>query len=283
MSREERKLTTPSHARPAARGARLASAEAGLTLIEVLVAVSLLGLLSAGIVMALQMSAGSWRDARERLTLDRKIANSNHLLHAQFAGMVPVLAQAPPSTGAPQAPFFDGEPDQMRFVSSYSLAAGARGQLQIVELNVQSASNGLRLILTESPFRGGLSVGRFAVGLDRVGERPRILFAPVTPRADSLIVADQLARCTFAYLREPRVPGQPAEWRTVWDDIQQIPSAVRIELEPNKPEARLQPVTIVAQVRARYAPPAGYGAQPQIDPRAIEVPNPRGGTMLVMP
>ena len=171
----------------------------------------------------------------------------------------------------------------MRFVSSYSLAAGARGQLQIVELNVQEATNGLRLVLTESPYRGGMSIGRYVVGMDRGRELPRILFAPVTPRSDSLIVADQLGRCTFEYLREPRTPTQPAEWRAVWDDLQQLPAAVRIVLEPAKPEARLQPVTIVAQVRARYAPPSGPGVQPYIDPRAIEVPNPRGGTMLVLP
>lgn len=259
------------------------TSESGLTLIEVLVAVSLLALLSTGIVTALQMSAGAWRDARERLTLDRKIANSNRLLHAMFAGMVPVLATPPPSVGAPPAPFFDGEPQQMRFISSFSLEAGARGQLQIIELNVQSAQSGLRLVLTQSPFRGGPSVGRYVVGVDRSSPEPRLLFRPVVPRTDSLIVADQLAAVSFEYLREGRTPRDPALWRTTWDDLQQIPAAVRVILQPAKVEARLQPVTIVAQVRARYAPPAGAGQQVQIDPRAVVVDGPGGRSTLVMP
>jgi prepilin-type N-terminal cleavage/methylation domain-containing protein len=263
----------------AGHGTRV-SPQAGLTLIEVVVAVSLLGLLSAGIVTALQMSAGSWRDVRERLTQDRRIANSNHLLHAMFAGMVPVLAQPPPSAGAPQTPFFHGDPQQMRFISSYSLEAGARGALQVIELNVQQGANGLRLILTQSPFLGGPSVGRFIVGLDRTAAEPLLLFRPVQPRADSLIVADQLASCSFEYLREPRTPSDPALWRVRWDDLRQIPAAVRVVLEPAQAEARLQPVTVVAEVRARYAPPAGNGQQAWIDPNAVIIEGPNGRRTL---
>lgn len=282
MSSQEHHSPT-AHSSPITVHSRRLRRDAGLTLIEVLVAVSLLGLLSAGIVTALQMSAGSWRDARERLTLDRKIANSNHLLHAMFAGMVPVLAAPPPSAGAPPAPFFHGEPQQMRFISSYSLEAGARGQLQVIELNVQQARNGLRLVLTQSPFRGGPSVGRYIVGVDSSAGAPRLLFRPVQPRADSLIVADQLAAVSFEYLREGRTPRDPALWRTAWDDMQQIPAAVRVILEPQKPEARLQPVTIVAQVRARYAPPAGSGQQAWIDPNAVVIEGPGGRQILASP
>lgn len=264
-------------------GAARLSGRAGLTLIEVLVAVSLLALLSTGIVTALQMSAGAWRDARERLTLDRKIANSNRLLHAMFAGMVPVLATPPPSAGAPPAPFFHGEPQQMRFISSFSLEAGARGQLQVIELNVQAAENGLRLVLTQSPFRGGISVGRYVVGVDRSSAEQRLLFRPVEPRADSLIVADQLAAVSFEYLREGRTPREPALWRAAWDDLRQIPAAVRVVLQPAKAEARLQPVTIVAQVRARYAPPGGNEGQPVLDRRAVVVEGPGGRSVLMVP
>ncbi|MEZ5396271.1 MAG: prepilin-type N-terminal cleavage/methylation domain-containing protein [Bryobacterales bacterium] len=131
-------------------------ADAGLTLIEILVAITLLALLSAGMMTALAMPARARSQARERLTLDRRIATANQLLYAQFAAVTPVLMQAPPAVGAPAAPFFHGEPQQMRFVSSYSIEAGPRGGLSIIELNVQ-AKNGLRLVLTESPYRGPLS------------------------------------------------------------------------------------------------------------------------------
>ena len=78
----------------------------------------------------------------------------------------------------------------MRFVSSYSLEAGVRAGLRIVELSVISGDEGRRLILNELPYRGPRSVGVFA--LQSVPERTsfsgrRIIFTPVRARADSLI------------------------------------------------------------------------------------------------
>lgn len=259
-----------------------ARSDAGLTLIEVLVAVTLLALLSAGMVTALSMSAGAWSDAREHLTLDRRIATANQLLYAQFAAVTPVLMQPPRSIGAPPAPFFHGEPQQMRFVSSYSLDAGPRGGLTIVELNVQNAKNGRRLVLTQSPYRGPASTGRFVVGVDREGPQGmRILYRPVQPRSDSLIVADQLATCTFEYQREPRGVGGVAEWLPVWGDVNQLPAAIRVRIEPAKTEPRLQPVTITAEVRARYAPPwaPGQVLAPQLGPDVEEIRTPNGTTL----
>lgn len=248
---------------------------AGLTLVEILVAVALLGVLSAGLLTLLETSAGAWSAARERLTLDRRVASANTLLHAVFSGVVPTLATPPPQASAPRAVFFHGEQNQMRFVSSYSTSEGVRGGLRIVELNVQRGANGLRLVLTESPYRGPLSVGRYITGVEPTQDnRTRLLFARVRPREDSLIVADSLSACEFSYLRQGRRPGDPSEWTPVWDDMQKLPEAVRVALEPDEPEARLQPVTIVAEVRAQYVPP-NQGPQPNLQEAEI-VQTPRG-------
>ena len=260
--------------------------EAGLTLIEILVAVTLLALLSAGMVTALSMSAGSWSQARERLTLDRRISTANQLLYAQFAAVTPVLMQPPAAVGAPPAPFFHGEPQQMRFVSSYSLDSGPRGGLTIVELNVQRAENGLRLVLTQSPYRGPVSAGRYAIGVEREGPNGlRILYSPVRPRSDSLIVADQLATCVFEYQREARSLADAAEWLPVWGDATQLPAAIRVRLAPAKAEPRLQPVAITAEVRARYAPPwtPGQGNAPRLGPDVEEVRTPNGTILRLRP
>ena len=232
----------------------------GMTLIEVLVAVVLLALLSSGLLTAFQISVGSWRDAKQRLAYDRRIATSNGLLHAQFAGIVPVIPQVI-AEGAPRqrGPFFHGEPGRMRFVSSYSITKGSRGGLQIVELMVAKGPKGLRLLLTQSPYLGPLSVGRFIVGGERTDRGLRPIFAPLRARADSLIVADQLASCDFIFLREARRGEERDEWIPVWDDLRQLPQAVRVEMRPLEQEARLQPVTIVAEVRARYGDDALLG------------------------
>jgi prepilin-type N-terminal cleavage/methylation domain-containing protein len=55
-----------------------------MTLIEILVAISLMGLLATAMVTALTVGSGSWQDARNRLTLDRRIATANEILYAEL-------------------------------------------------------------------------------------------------------------------------------------------------------------------------------------------------------
>ena len=237
--------------------AQRSSPTAGLTLIEVLVAVTLLALLAGALTLALQTAAASWKQGRQRLTLDRRTAVSNQILHAALANLAPVIALPPPGHG-PAAPFFHGEPNEMRFVSGYSSSDGRRGGLEIVELAVIEGPNGLRLTMTESPYRGPASVGRFVVGMipPADGLEERVDFLPVQPRPDSLIAADRLSRCTFSYLKRPRQPNAPAVWQPVWDGLVELPAAVRIAMEPAPDdEKRLRPVTVTAQLRVQPPPP----------------------------
>lgn len=253
-----------------AAGQRTRDPRAGLTLVEILVAVTLMGMLAVGMTTALSMGAGAWSDVRERLTLDRKIASSNQLLHAHFAAVTPITAQSPNArVGA--YPFFHGDPQEMRFVSSYSTTGGVRGGLRIVELNVMSGSGGKRLVLTESPYRGPLSVGRFITGAQPTQRGLRLTFSPVRPRKDSLIVADQLAEVSFAYRGEMLSPLQPPEWTSSWNDAQRMPIAIRVQMKPARREARLQPVSITGEVRTRFARPGAGGGGQFFDPRTMEI------------
>lgn len=227
-----------------------------MTLVETLVAFTLLGMFSLGLVTALQTGVGAWQESREAVALDRRIANANNLLHAELAGVVPVVAKPPPDRpDVPRFPFFHGGPEEMRFVSSYSLEAGVRSGLRVVELSVIAGREGLRLILNELPYRGPRSLGGFVLQAtpDPTSFSGRRLgFAPVRARADSLIAADRLLFCRFSYLRYPREREAPGEWIPVWDDLRRVPVAVRVELAPATVEAGLQPVTISAQIRAEY-------------------------------
>lgn len=232
--------------------------QAGMTLIEILVAVTLLGMLSIGLVTALQVAAGAWSSSRNARGQDRRIANANALLHAQFAGVTPVEPLIlRPGLAVPAGPFFQGEPTAMRFVSSYSMTEGVRGGLQIVELQTSPGQEGTRLILTQTPYQGPLSVGRFIVGAEPLPETQsfHVLFTPLVTRADSLIVADRLSEVRFSYLRGRRSPNEPDVWVPVWDQPQQLPQAIRVDLQALEDVGRLRPVAVVSEVRARYGRP----------------------------
>ena len=70
-----------------------------------------------------------------------------------------------------------------------------------------------------------------------------------------------LTSCSFSYLGEPR-RGRgrgvaPPTWKPAWEDDRRFPAAVRIEMVPTDEDAQLDPITLVAQVQVRYAPPGG--------------------------
>lgn len=236
----------------------------GMTLIEVLVAVALLSLLSAGLFTSLQIGATSWSTASQRLMLDRRVANANAILHSSFASIVPLEAEIPRERqiGLPQLLFFQGEPGSMRYVSSYSVTEGVRGGLRIVELQVSSAQNGVRILLNQLPYLGPLSAGSLVV--DRVSDpdfpRGRIIFEPIRAMPTSLIIVDELAACTFSYLRRPRRRDEPSLWLPYWGERDSLPAAIRVNLSPSSRDVRLLPVSITTAVRAEWVRGGGQGA-----------------------
>lgn len=228
--------------------------DAGLTLIEVMVAVTLLALLSVGIITALQIGAGSWMGTRERLTHDRRISSANQIFHSAFSGMVAMTAQPAPGGEArfPLTLFFQGEPQTMRFVSAYSVTAGNRGGLNVFELQVVDSDNGRRVLLNQFPYGGPYQAGELITGIEPLpdGSGRRLLFQAVEPRGSSLIVADELIDCDFRYLRQPLRSGEPPEWIEVWTDPRVLPLAVSVRLTPRAEQGRLLPVSITAQIPA---------------------------------
>jgi prepilin-type N-terminal cleavage/methylation domain-containing protein len=248
--------------------------ERGVTLIEVLIAVSLLSLLSAGMLTAMRVGLDAMNKSNERLIANRRVAGVERILEQQVAGFMPVIAQCMAAPEGPRQalPFFQGEPQAMRFVSTYSLGEAWRGTPQILEYLVIAGENGkgVRLVVNEIPYTGPLGVGLLCAGRTpdpALGVAvPR--FRPVEAGPRSFVLADKLATCRFAYL-EPAPPGGPVapgaaapppeRWRQNWI-ANAWPLGVRIEMEPLDPDpSRLQPVTVTAPVRVHRGTEIQYG------------------------
>lgn len=234
----------------------------GVTLIELLVAVSLLGLLMAGILTALHTGANAMERANSRLTDNRRLAGTARIIEQQIAGFMPVVAQCQSQVeGQPgaQLPFFEGGPFSMRFVSAYSLGEGWRGYPRILEFQIigGEAGRGVRLIVNEHLYTGPLSAGVFCLGtvFDETLGLQVPFFRPIAAGPSSFVLADRLAAAHFSYLTPPG-PQQPSEWVDRWI-LPRWPRAVRIELAPLEVDAvRLPPLSITAPVRVT-APPEG--------------------------
>ncbi len=135
---------------------------AGVTLVELLVAVTLFALLSVGMLYAFRIGLMAYSKTQTRLMDNRRVAGAQRILLQQLQNMVPVVAECGGAQGAPKTPFFQGEPQAMRLVSTFSLQGASRGLTQILEIFVtpDDTGTGVRLLVNEIPYAGPRSAGQ---------------------------------------------------------------------------------------------------------------------------
>jgi hypothetical protein len=227
----------------------------GVTLMELLVAVTLLSLLSVGMLFALRIGLNAYSRTQSRLMDNRRVAGAQRILEQELEGLVPVVAPcgAGMESGGTPAAFFQGQPQTMRLVSTFSLQGAWRGQPQILEIFVIPGSDGrgVRLVVNEIPYLGPVTAGRLCAGPGK--------FVPALAGPNSFVLADKLAFCRFAYLAQPPDLSLPPGWASLFPPPG-WPQGVRIEMAPLDPDpSSLQPISMVAPIRIHRSPEIPYG------------------------
>jgi prepilin-type N-terminal cleavage/methylation domain-containing protein len=211
----------------------------GVTLIELLIAISLLSLLSVGMLMALRVGLSALDKANSKLIANRRAASVQQILASQIAGLMPVFADCPaegPGMRPVRVPFFEGQAQAMRFVSSYSLEEAARGYPRILEFETIPGDpdvGGFRLIVNETLYSGPLSTGASCLALLPDPSQNGALtpqYRAIQAGPYSFVLADHIAFCRFFY--KERLPARaPESWVTEWR-LPRLPAAVRVEMAP---------------------------------------------------
>jgi hypothetical protein len=235
---------------------------------EVLIAVTLLGLLSAGMLTAMRVGFSTLGKTDAKLMENRRVAGAQRLLEQQLEGFIPVasLCKVNPDGPSPSADyryaFFQGEPQAMRFVSAFSLQQGWRGPAQILEIGVipGEEARGVRLIVNEIPYTRSLA-DLACIGQAPIPETNMTVpvFRPIEAGPRSFVLADKLEFCRFLYQEaEPGPPPQKYVWRNR-KVLPRWPEAVRIEMAPLAVDySRLQPISVTFPVRARRSMEVQY-------------------------
>jgi general secretion pathway protein J len=238
------------------------SAQRGVTLIEMVIAVTLMSLLSVGIVISLRVALSAMNKTDTKLMSNRRVASVERILQQQIAGIMPVAAECQSTGEAPPARvvFFQGDAATMRMASSFSLQEGSRGMSVMLEYQVipGEQEQGVRLVVNEHLYTGPRAAGLFCNGVapDPTTGMMATRYLPVQIGAGSFVLADKLAYCRFSF-REYILPAEP-KWLLRW--VRPVlPTAIRIEMAPLVPDAsRLQPVTLTLPVRVTRLPLEPY-------------------------
>jgi prepilin-type N-terminal cleavage/methylation domain-containing protein len=218
--------------------ARKRPAQRGVTLLELIIAISLVGLISAGMLTAMRTSLMTNEKVAARLTSNRQRMNLRQTIVRQLGGAMPVMGPCGGGTVA----LFQGTTQTLRFVSSFSLAEGSRGYPQMVEYRVVPGAAGSRLMVSEQPYTGPASAAPFCA--DGGAE-----FAPGD--ASAVIAADRLSRCEFSYLRPlQQFAFIDAQWEAEWNQPF-FPPAVKIEMASIDGAAEpLPPLSVTVNLHA---------------------------------
>lgn len=218
--------------------------EAGVTLMELMIAVSLVSFLSLGMLMAIRVGLSAMEKTNNRFLANRKVMSVQQILESQVGGVMPVLANCG-SRGGAQFVFFSGKPSTMRFVSTYSLEEASRGYPRVLAFEVVRGPLGMRLIVNEAVYPGPIGAGLQCTSLN--AGVPVFNDTGANPR--SFVLADKLAFCRLMY-RETLPAPELERWLPEWTVPDRMPSGIRIEMAPIDSEpARLQIQTLTIPVR----------------------------------
>ena len=178
----------------------------GFTLVELLVAIAILGILVTATAGSLSFGSHAWNAGIRRADHNENQRASFDYLRRQVLQLVPVSWQE----SSQKSLAFDGDEHQFRFVAP----APAAAELGMVTLNVQVSrpdSGTTELIIGVAPFDPG-SVG----------------WPASEPVASSLLYGDlENARITYFGVADT---DNAAQWHTSWrSDLPFLPQLIRIE------------------------------------------------------
>jgi general secretion pathway protein J len=179
----------------------------GFTLVELVVALSILGVLSLLLVNGLRVATRGWDAVDQRTT-------SAHQEHLALVFLQRQLELAQPmrlSRKADQKEIsFIGEPQAVRFVAPLPGHLGAGGMYWFT-IELADSVEGKRLVLSYQLFQ--------REEWERFG----------SPATEQLVLMDGLKDAEFAYL-EPARDEHPARWTTAWEPQEHLPRLIRLRL-----------------------------------------------------
>ncbi|MHB8448046.1 MAG: prepilin-type N-terminal cleavage/methylation domain-containing protein [Rudaea sp.] len=180
----------------------------GFTLLEVLLAIILLGLLIAGAYGGIHASAIAMRAGEAAIDRTDRLRTAQEFLRRQLSHIMPLQFARDDSTGAIHV--FDGSARTLRFVAPMP-GYLSRGGPYVQTLELAPGKGGLQLQFSDVMLNG---YDAAKSGNDS---------------ANTVVLLDRIADGRFEY-RALDVDGNLTDWSSDWQDPEITPLMIRIEL-----------------------------------------------------
>ncbi len=200
--------------------------ERGFTLLELLIAMTLLGLLMLGLFGGLRLGARVW-EASDARSADRARIEAVQRFIRAYLGQARPLAAAD-RTGDDVVAFI-GRGERLDFTAVLPAHLSAGG-FEHVALSLADRDDGQGLVREHGP-------------LQRREDGRAELFQ--LDEGETAVLLDNLVVVKFSYYGA-RNNGENAEWTDRWDDDQRLPLLVRVRIEFPESDRRIWPELTVA-------------------------------------
>jgi prepilin-type N-terminal cleavage/methylation domain-containing protein len=251
---------------PAAGGSehsRTRHVENGFTLLEMVIAVTLVAMIAVGMYAVFRLSVSSWARGTRYIDTNQRNRTILDLVQRQMASTYPLLAPVNPQTGGSPYPIFAGSETSLQFLSLCSLRFQENPGLTMVSYDVvQDQAGGYALAEREDRYLG-MDPDRQSF-LERKDEQVTTLFS-------------NLVSFKFEYYDQGTI-DQPSRWVTNWDarDLQRLPAAVSMTMISHDPRGGTFSRQIVVPLMSKpYDPRMNFINPFESRPRRLSPNDPR--------
>lgn len=210
----------------------------GFTLVEMLVAVTLVAMMAVALWSVLRISVRSWQRGTESIDANQQHRATLDLMQKQVASISAIVVPFDPQTGIGPHPIFIGSETSVQFISLCALRFQDNPGLTLVSYDVAPESGGdYSLVEREMRYLGG-SLDQ-DTGLDEV-DVPRVT------------IFEHVGSLTFEYF-DPGDSQNLPQWFKEWDatDVGYLPTAIRMTLSARDASGVPQNRQIVVPVQAK--------------------------------
>ena len=183
----------------------------GFTLMELLVSMTLMGLLAVAIHFGFRVGTNAWAKGDRQLERIRVSEATFDLMSRQLASMVPYYSQQHVKGAPVSLLLFQGTETGMRFVTSFSSQSRVTGGFRLAEYflaNSRTKRDGKALYLNEAPLATDETLAQTVFRDISQAEDGSIVtqFYDFVPRPDSVILADGIDAARFGYFQPQHPP-----------------------------------------------------------------------------